>query len=524
MNDQKSLSEKIIWAIKNNRVLAYIIVFGIIVIAIGSFTDATKKITNFIKRESPEDARNKLGQMEISFDPASFYRCVDDNDINCVKLFLSAGMSPDTKDSSTENSVLTCAVDKDHHDIIEMLLDAGAGVNITKGRGLGPLSSAARPDRKDILLHLLKHKPDVKSLNAAFVKAAYFGYREIMDLLVKKGVDLTMVEDGDTILAWALENAITYDSDSVKEENIIETIKFLLTLGADVNIRYNKKNGKITPLLLAIEKRHDCVVKTLLNNGADPEVRWECDRCMYHTMTPLMLAVKTNQKNVAEILLDAGASINTKLVSINGDDIAGGSSALMMSVCNSEISEMLINRNADLKIINDKGESLLSVAAHCNDTNVSKILISKGLDINHKNNIGNTPLFYAADNHKEENVRLLLDNGTDVNIRNKKGEIALMFAVDDLYCDSPVPVIALLDKGSDVNARDNDDITALMIAAERGCINYVKILLERGADATLKDSMGRTVMEFAEKSDLTEEGKNDLLRILTTKGASKKIK
>src|SRR6185369_6122012 len=59
-------------------------------------------------------------------------------------------------------------------------------------------------------------------------------------------------------------------------------------------------------------------------------------------------------------------------------------------------------------------------------------------------------------------------------------------------------VTALLDKGAEVNARFRYGTTALFKAAERGHAEVVKILLARGADASVKDTFyGATAMTWA---------------------------
>jgi hypothetical protein len=59
-------------------------------------------------------------------------------------------------------------------------------------------------------------------------------------------------------------------------------------------------------------------------------------------------------------------------------------------------------------------------------------------------------------------------------------------------------VTALLDKGAEVNAKFRYGTTALFKAAERGHTDVVKLLLARGADATVKDSFyGATAMTWA---------------------------
>ena len=59
-------------------------------------------------------------------------------------------------------------------------------------------------------------------------------------------------------------------------------------------------------------------------------------------------------------------------------------------------------------------------------------------------------------------------------------------------------VTALLDKGADVNAKFRYGATALFKAAERGHVEIAKLLLARGADATVKDTFyGATAMSWA---------------------------
>ena len=53
-------------------------------------------------------------------------------------------------------------------------------------------------------------------------------------------------------------------------------------------------------------------------------------------------------------------------------------------------------------------------------------------------------------------------------------------------------VKVLLDRSAKVNRRDNRGWTALMIAAERGHLGVVRILLAAGADPKLRSKDGKT--------------------------------
>jgi hypothetical protein len=66
-------------------------------------------------------------------------------------------------------------------------------------------------------------------------------------------------------------------------------------------------------------------------------------------------------------------------------------------------------------------------------------------------------------------------------------------------------VTSLLDQGADVNAKFRYGTTALFKASERGHADVVKILLARGADATVKDTFyGATAMTWALDNDHIE--------------------
>ncbi len=79
-----------------------------------------------------------------------------------------------------------------------------------------------------------------------------------------------------------------------------------------------------------------------------------------------------------------------------------------------------------------------------------------------------------------------------------------------------VAVTAALDKGADVNAKFRYGATALFKAAERGHADVVKLLLARGADATVKDTFyGATAMSWALDNDHVE-----VVRAILDKDAS----
>ena len=99
------------------------------------------------------------------------------------------------------------------------------------------------------------------------------------------------------------------------------------------------------------------LVKTLLKNGADPNVR---DSSAY---TPLHLATARGDKGLVRVLLEAGADAGAKTAA---------------------------------------GDTPIYVAAHWNQPAVARLLIAAGADPEEPNDEGKTPAFLAAQEHRSE--------------------------------------------------------------------------------------------------------------------------
>ncbi len=104
-------------------------------------------------------------------------------------------------------------------------------------------------------------------------------------------------------------------------------------------------------------------------------------------------------------------------------------------------------------------------------------------------------------------VRLLAKRGADVHIRLREGGRLLHFAAHTLRKDL---ALALLGAGSDPNALAGVGHTALMkvLFAFNPKADLIEILLEHGADPTLKQAGGESAVELAVRT-----GQTDLLAV-----------
>ena len=114
------------------------------------------------------------------------------------------------------------------------------------------------------------------------------------------------------------------------------------------------------------------------------------------------------------------------------------------------------------------------------DKEIVKILLDAGADPNIVYVNSMTPLLYAASSNDNDIVELLVDAGADVNAKNRDGTNAFMYGTPD--------ILNILAKGNiDINFKDEEGKTYLHLAAERGLVPAVELLLDAGADPTIKD-------------------------------------
>lgn len=143
-----------------------------------------------------------------------------------------------------------------------------------------------------------------------------------------------------------------------------------------------------------------------------------------------------------------------------------------------------------------RGENGLILALREDAMKTFDVLMSApGLDIDLKAKNGDTALMIAAYKKNKPAVDILLARGAQVN---RPGWTALHYAAAS---GSNEIIQALLEKSAYIDAESPNKTTPIMMAANGGHILAVKLLLDEGADATLKNELGMTAIDFAEKAE-----------------------
>ncbi|GGC86923.1 ankyrin repeat domain-containing protein [Enterococcus wangshanyuanii] len=158
--------------------------------------------------------------------------------------------------------------------------------------------------------------------------------------------------------------------------------------------------------------------------------------------------------------------------------------------------------------VNGKGESPLLIATHQNFVEIAKQLIDAGADINQQDQISDSPYLYAGAQGKTEILAYMLEKATpDQQKVNRFGGNALIPAAEKGHLENVK--LLLKDGRSNIDHQNNYGYTALIeaVALRDGSEMYqqiVQVLVEAGADKTLRDNTGRTAEDYAKSLGYSE--------------------
>jgi ankyrin repeat protein len=283
-----------------------------------------------------------------------------------------------------------------------------------------------------VIMHVLLSRPEIHTLDKRFglllQMLATSGDIDSIELLLDRGTD---VNSCGHYYGCALQAAARFGH--------LECVQFLLDANAEVSM-INGAHG--TPLQAAIIGGHQEIVTELIAHGADPNLYSKDSYKSTPKTPPLQLSVQCNNKLLVKQLLNAGAKP-------------------------------------------EDGTAVLHLAVEAKDLETTKLLLLAGANIDFGDSDHSPALITACCNGDMEMVQALLTRGANVNIRGTKRQYSSDAVASGLHaaCYQGYLEIAqvLLNHGADVNITAEDGKTPLGLAASKGIMNAIELLLRSGA-------------------------------------------
>ena len=116
-------------------------------------------------------------------------------------------------------------------------------------------------------------------------------------------------------------------------------------------------------------------------------------------------------------------------------------------------------RGIQLDERNPHDETPLMLSVIQGEVDVARLLIDKGADVN---KTGWTPLHYAASKGHLELIHILLDEDAYIDAESPNGTTPLMMAAG--YADNPIACKVLLEEGADPSLKNDKNLNALDFA------------------------------------------------------------
>jgi ankyrin repeat protein len=347
--------------------------------------------------------------------------------------------------------------------------------------------------------------------DATLVDAVKRGDTSAVRALLESKADGNSAEpDGTTALHWAVRRAD------------LATVDLLLKAGAKAGAanRYG-----VTPISLAATNGDPAILTRLLAAGADPNT------ALADGETVLMTAARSGNVAVLKALLAGGANVRAR-------EKRKGQDALMWAAAenNAAAIAVLIEAGADRDARSTGGSfTPFLFAVRAGHLAASRALLDAGVDVNQQLSDGTSALVLAVVNAHYELAGQLLARGANPNAdaqgwtalhqiawsRRHNAGFNLPGPVQTGSLDPLDLVRQLVARGANVNARTTKEprdgnrnmlnrigSTPFLMAAKNDDIPLMRVLLEVGADPSLKTNRGTTALMVAAGVGIWAPGEN----------------
>jgi ankyrin repeat protein len=416
----------------------------------GSDEDVTRLLATGADVKAPDDGGDTPLHIAVNYGRQAV-----------VNSLIAKGADINARNSYLAQTPLYRAAATGNTDILRLLLAQGAKLT-DKGSSLDtPLHAAARGGHAEAVQVLLAHHAAVNALDSAkttpLYDAARWGHYAAVKVLLANGANVNGMKNGPIPLSAAVRGGNA------------DVVKLLLE---DQSI--NKGKTDYSNIMLAADMGNNAILTLLLKAGAPVEIKPSFSFIRRDSTTALANAARNGHYDTVKLLLENGAS------------------ATGVTISN--------------LIYSARSFTPLHAAAQHGSPEIITLLLSKGaeVDLNTKDVIyymnnpdpkkNQTPLCYAVKGGHVEAARLLLDAGADPNTCDANDTSPFQLALD---ANDTAMATLLIEKKATIEPNTHKGRTALHLAAMKGNVVILKVLLARGANVLAKDQHNYTPAQLA---------------------------
>ncbi len=406
-------------------------------------------------------------------------------------------------------------------DIVHILINAGANVNIGDDNNYTPLYNASKNGHSRVVEILLQADAEIDNPEidgrTPLCASVFYKQPRITDILINAGADINYQS--------LRGNAPLHDAAWIGDR---ESLNLLINAGVD--IFQTDKNGRtaLHNAAWAYQNRK-IAVPILISKGLNP------NQADSFGTTPVNLASRHGNTEALQQLMDAGGIVT-------GQDLLNAAKYGYF-----ETVVVLLGNNVDVTYTDIDQNTALHVAAlgkteptnnNCCHAEVIKILGDAGANVHIYNGDGMTPLHVAIDNDepKPDIVMRLIEICADINqptlLKFNEDQSSSQFIKDKKPLHLSVEkghesiTMLLLVNNANVNLTDKHGRTPLHIAVTKGSPDTVQLLVDAGADTDPVDIISKETPLYKAvrcvRNSTTDQLKRtytDIIKILTKAGA-----
>ncbi|GEM_PF-6561391 len=458
----------------------------------------------------------QLALQALSNDPANLIYLIDCNEL------------PPTPQEEKPRPLLLQVVSKGNQSMVDMLLAAGAEVNICCLEDeWTALCTALKNHHIALAYHLIERGADIHAKTKRDTRVMDFaisaGDLALVKWLHQQGCDFAHINKSGT-------NSLHYAAESGRVE-MVQLVQENTDFTAGLANQYGRRPVEWSGSLEVLRYLHECEPSLPLNiadpdNGKTSIMEFACQGETAMVLFMLELGVYLQAKTADQTTLLHYAALAANGADLVRELVVRGADVNVSNKAKNKAIHWAVKGGCldSVKLLAEAGRknsaqysALLYLAVKRRHEEIAHYLIDLGADVNVVvDDYGHTPLMAACENDDLPLIQCLLDHGAQPGGAHYKGRDPLFISLGEVV--SAQAASLLIQAGADVNERDRLGSTVLHRQVERLNPNHpkwrmypeiwqrrveaIRVIVKAGGDPRQRDDRFNTVLSYAEHPDV----------------------